>query len=151
MFKDIDKVLGKAYYYEDEDNNRLYSTLRYLFCRLIDAYESFRSDFPQYESIPRFFRDFLLEDSDYFYKIFKGRENYYLSVQDDDCEYEIEKFKIPFCLLEDNWKEKLENDLVLKKVNALKKDIEKLEKVIAEAPDELTRLKNELAKYDKNE
>lgn len=147
MFKDINKVLNKTFFWCNEENALLYSTLRYLFCRMMDVHDIYEMDFPEYESIPKYFRDFLKDESNYYYRITKGRENYYLSVEDDD-EYELEKFIIPFCVLEDDWKEKLKDDLKLKKISKLKKEIGRLEKVLADAPNELVKLKNELKEIE---
>ena len=148
MFKDINKILNKTFFYSDEENSLLYSTLRYVFCRMIDVYDTYEKEFPDYKAIPIYFRDFLKDESNYFYRITKGRDNYYVSVEDDD-EYELEKFIIPFCVLEDDWKEKLENELKIKRISKLKKEIERLEKVLADAPNELVKLKNELKEIEK--
>ena len=147
MFKEINKVLNRIFFYSDEENVLLWSTLRYLFCRMMDVYDNYEMDFPDYKEISKYFRDFLKDESNYYYRITKGRENYYLSVEDDD-EYEIEKFIIPFCVLEDDWKEKLKDDLKLKKISKLKKEIGRLEKVLADAPNELVKLKNELKEIE---
>lgn len=147
MFKDINKVLNKTFFNCNEKNALLYSTLRYLFCRMMDVYDVYEKEFPDYKSVSNYFRDFLKDESECYYRITKGRENYYVSVEDDD-EYELEKFIIPFCMLEDNWKEKLKDDLKIKKINKLKKEIGRLEKVLADAPDELVKLRKELKEIE---
>jgi hypothetical protein len=147
MFKDINKVLNKTFFWSDEENALLYSTLRYLFCRMMDVYDAYEKEFPDYKAVPIHFRDLLKDESEFCYRITKGRENYYVSVEDDD-EYEFEKYTIPFCALEDDWKEKLKNDLKLKKITNLKKEIERIEKVLADAPNELVKLKNELKEIE---
>ena len=147
MFKDINNVLNKTFFWDGEKNTLLCSTLRYLFCRMMDVYDNYKIDFPEYKSISKFFRDLLKDESEYNYRITKARENYYVSVEDDD-EYEVEKYKIPFCVLEDDWKEKLRDDLKLKKISNLKKEIERLEKILADTPDELVKLRNELIEIE---
>ena len=147
MFKDINKVLNKTFFWSDEENALLFSTLRYLFCRMMDVYDVYEKEFPDYKSTSKYFRDLLKDESEYYYRITKGRENYYISVEDDD-EYELEKFKISFCVLEDDWKEKLRDDLKLKKISNLKKEIERLEKILADTPDELVKLRHELIEIE---
>ena len=49
---------------------------------------------------------------------------------------------------EDDWKEKLKDDLKLKKISKLKKEIGRLEKVLADAPNELVKLRSELKEIE---
>lgn len=121
---------------------------RYLFCRLLDAYEMFPKELRTLVDIDDYFRDFISYDPDNSYELKKGRECYTLNVHLNHEVRDIINIRFPSCILEDNWEEKLSIYLSDKKRNELVKNIEKLEEFLKTGPDELKRLRKELSELD---
>lgn len=114
VFKDIDRVLnGDGVYLDYELMKKFDSILIHLLCRMNDVYEKYPTVFPQFEPAKgEWLRDLIIEEGDYNFKLSKTKNEYRLGVKSyiDDF-YGTENIRIPFYLLDDNWEEKLANDV----------------------------------------
>lgn len=90
-------------------------------------------------------RDLIIEDGDYNFKLSKTKNEYRLGVQSyiDDY-YETEYIRIPFYLLDDNWEEKLANDVKEKRISFLNKEIKRFQELIKTGPEKIIEMEKEL-------
>ena len=151
-FKDIDKVLnGDGQLLDAELMKTFDSVLRHLFCRMIDIYEKYPNVYPQFEDAKdEWLRDLITDGGDYMFKLCKTKNDYRLGFKSySDDFYSTEYVRIPFHLLEDNWEEKVEEDIKEKRISFLTKEIKKLQEVVRNAPDRIMEMEKELKELTK--
>lgn len=151
VFKDIDVIANIGNCYLDAKRERTYkSIIKHILCRLIDVYDEYPKDFPDFIDAEDWLRDFISDDGDYTFNLYKRGETYSLGVTDFCYDNpREEKYKIPTCILKDDWVTALNEDLKLKKILSLEKEIESLKKTIKEAPSKLAALEKELEELNK--
>jgi hypothetical protein len=147
VFKDIDRVLnGNGVYLDYELMKKFDSILIHLLCRMNDVYEKYPTVFPQFEPAKgEWLRDLIIEEGDYNFKLSKTKNEYRLGVQSYIDDYhETEYIRIPFYLLDDNWEEKLANDVKEKRISFLNKEIKKIQELIKTGPEKITEMEKEI-------
>lgn len=146
VFKDIDVIVNIRNCYLDAKREKTYkSIIKHLLCRLIDVYEEYPKDFPDYIDAEEWLRDFISDNGDYVFELYERGENYSLGVTNFNYDNpREEKYRIPSCILKDDWVTALNEDLKVKKILALEKEIESLKKIIKEGPSKLVALEKEL-------
>ena len=152
VFKDIDKVLnGDGQLLDAELMKKFDSVLIHLFCRLNDIYEKYPKVYPQFEDAKdEWLRDLITDGGDYMFKLCKRKNDYrlgYKSYSDDF--YSTEYVSIPFHLLEDDWEDKVEEDIKEQRISLLRKEIKKLQEVVRTAPDRIMEMEKELEELTK--
>ena len=140
--KDIDKYVNTNCVFSNKESYLFY---RHLFQRLMDAYYMFPKEFANFVYLNEHFAEFLENEHDARFSLKESDTIYRLDVNYD---YESEKFRFPKCLVDDDWVEKLTAYFEIKKRKDLKREIDKLESILATGPAELERLKKEFGELN---